>query len=429
LKNNVSLTVRTLASSSEYATYFRLADAAFSSQASEESAQGWQQYITRGPEFRPEQLRGVFLDGEFVGGLSLFQRSLRMGEARLLTGCIGAVVTSPDFRLKGVARALLQDTFEEARRSGCAFLLLDGIPKFYHRYGYIDMFDASAVEVDRAAILAEQPHPYHIRSASAEDAAAVLALYNRHPGVYTGSFEQPLEWRAYRLGLPRRQRSLVVAVTAQGKVEGYLQYEHGDADEGRALGREIAADNWDALHALLYYHAHQYDVADPPTVMRYLLPINSPITYQIIDRLEVPDTSRWHSAAQQWGVQSMSYHHRFTGWMACLVNFHQALQAALPELQARWKRGLAEWNGNILFTVNGESALIVVSGSQINIVSTPDTGAYRVELTPQAFVQLFFGYRPLAVLTDLSSLPTDAQSALAILFPVGHTWIPSTDWF
>jgi len=291
------------------------------------------------------------------------------------------------------------------------------------------MFDASAVEVDRSAILAQQPRQYQIRPATSEDTAAVLALYNRHPGVYTGSFEHPLEWRAYRLGLPRRQRSLVIAVTAQGEIEGYLQYEDGDSEEGRALGREIAADNWDALHALLYYHAHQYDAANPPSVMRYLLPLNSPITYQIIDRLEVPDTSGWHSAAQQWGVQSMSYHHRFTGWMACLVNFPLALRAALPELQARWQRSLAQWQGNVLFTVNGENALLAVSGSRIALAATADADAYRVELTPQAFVQLFFGYRPLSMLTDLSSLPADAQSALAILFPMGHTWIPSTDWF
>src|ERR1700730_6228797 len=174
MTNPTSVTVRTLASSSEYDSYFRLADAAFSSQSSEESAQGWQQYLTHSPEFRPEQLRVVFLDGQLAGGLALFQRSLRMGDARFATGCIGAVVTSPASRLKGVARALLQDTFEVARRAGCAFLLLDGIPKFYYRYGYSDMFDVSAIEVDRSAILAQQPRQYQVRSATAEDAAAVL---------------------------------------------------------------------------------------------------------------------------------------------------------------------------------------------------------------------------------------------------------------
>jgi hypothetical protein len=164
--------------------------------------------------------------------------------------------------------------------------------------------------------------------------------------------------------------------------------------------------------------------------MRYLLPLNSPLTYQMIDRLEVPDTSAWRSVAQGWGVQSIAYHHRFTGWMACLVNFTLAMQSALPELQARWRRSLARWQGKILLAVNGEHMLLAVNGSQVALTVPADAAdAYRVELTPQAFVQLFFGYRPLAVLADLSSLPADAQSALAILFPVGHTWIPSTDWF
>jgi hypothetical protein len=36
-------------------------------------------------------------------------------------------------------------------------LLLDGIPKFYHRYGYCDVYDLSTLELDRQALLA-LPH-------------------------------------------------------------------------------------------------------------------------------------------------------------------------------------------------------------------------------------------------------------------------------
>ena len=63
---------------------------------------------------------------------------MHVGTARLLTGCIGAVVTYPDHRHLGVATALMHDALAYAQSHHYALLLLDGIPKFYYRYGYDD---------------------------------------------------------------------------------------------------------------------------------------------------------------------------------------------------------------------------------------------------------------------------------------------------
>jgi len=46
-----------------------------------------------------------------------------------------------------------------------------------------------------------------------------------------------------------------------------------------------------------------------------------------------------------------------------------------------------------------------------------------------ALVQCIFGYRQLSMLTGISHLPDEARSALSILFPTGHTWLPASDWF
>src|SRR5690348_10095868 len=150
-----TLIVRPLATPAEYHLQIYLADQAFSSEPSPEGVERWQRFLTGQPDFRPEQLRGAFLGEQQVGGYMLYEREMRMGTARIATGCIGMVVTHPEYRNQGVATALMRDAIQFAHDRNHALLLLDGIPKFYYRYGYTDMFDLSVVEVDRAAILAQ----------------------------------------------------------------------------------------------------------------------------------------------------------------------------------------------------------------------------------------------------------------------------------
>ncbi len=419
-----SLIVRPLATAAEKAIYYRLADTAFSPEPSEESAQNWQRFVTNRPDFHPEQARGAFHDNQLLGGYMLYERLLCMGTARLATGCIGMVVTAPDKRKQGVASALMRDALERARARNFALLLLDGIPKFYFRYGYTNMFDASAVEVDRSAILAQAPSTYHVRLATSDDAPALLTLYQRHLQPYTGSFERSLELQTYHLR--NMQTPLPLAISPEGQVAGYLLYR---PSEEMSHGREIAADNWDALLALLQHHAHLFDGDTAPRTLHYFLPLDAPMVQWMVDMLEVPDTSQWTHPSLEWGVRTQSYHHRFTGWMACLTSFPILMRSILTELQARWQRSLARWTGEIALTVNGETCVLKINGADIELTERDSSTTYRLELTPQAMIQWVFGYRPLSQLTSTAHLSSDASAALAILFPGGHTWIPMSDWF
>src|SRR5581483_5176810 len=358
--NVPSLIVRPLATAEEHNIYYHLADTAFSPEPSEESAQGWQHFITHQPDFYPEQARGAFHDNQLCGGYMLYERLLCMGRARLATGCIAMVVTAPDKRQQGVASTLMRDALERAREKNFALLLLDGIPKFYYRYGYTNMFDASAVDVDRSAILAQAPSPYCVRSATIDDAPALLALYQRHLQPYTGSFERSLEFQAYHFS--NMQTPLPVAISPEGKVDGYLLYR---PDEEMSHGREIVAENWDALLALLQHHAHLFAEDAAPKALRYFLPLDAPMVPWMVDMLEVPDTSQWIHPSLEWGVLTQSYHHRFTGWMACLTSFPILMRSIQPELQARWRRGLAQWSGEIALTVNGETQVLNINGTDI----------------------------------------------------------------
>ena len=153
-------TVRALATVGAREKHCQCANQAFSHEPSPARARHWYQCVTTSPGYRPEQLRGAFRDGEQVGSYMIEERTMQVGTARLLTGCIGAVVTYPGHRYQGVATALMHDTLAYARSHRYALLLLDGIPKFYYRYGYDDVFDVAVQDIDRAAVLAHPPVRY-----------------------------------------------------------------------------------------------------------------------------------------------------------------------------------------------------------------------------------------------------------------------------
>src|SRR5579859_5331316 len=196
-----TLTVRPLATDEEIDTFCYLATETFSPPGGDTAtdARLWRRYVEALPEFDPRQLRGVF-DGEvFAGGCIIYERELCAGEARLRTACIGGVVTHPEHRLRGVGTALMRDAITFAERHGHALLLLDGIPNFYHRWGYTDIYDLTEHIIERAAVATLPATGCTTRPATLDESPALLALYQRHYSRYTGSFTRTLEQQRVRL--------------------------------------------------------------------------------------------------------------------------------------------------------------------------------------------------------------------------------------
>ena len=163
----------------------------------EDTAQRRLHRLTTLPGYRSEQVRSAYCDGKLLGGYRIYERLLRIGAARLATGCIGGVYTLPEVRNQGVATALMHDAIAYAQAHDYPLLLLDGIPKFYYRYGYCDVYDLSTQELDRQAVLALPKSSCTVRLSTLDDAASLLALYERHFGSYTGSFERSIEQQAH----------------------------------------------------------------------------------------------------------------------------------------------------------------------------------------------------------------------------------------
>jgi predicted N-acetyltransferase YhbS len=429
------ITIRPLRSPSELAIFGRLTVESFfrvPPQAAADVAAGWLRILGQRPGFAPEQRRGAFRDGTYLGGYLIQERELRLGAAAIPTGCIGSVVTVPAFRRQGVASALLADALAFARERRLGLLLLDGIPNFYARFGYTDVFDVTLHALDRAAIdaaLSGPPPavPISVRPATRADTPALLAAYNRHYGTYTGSFVRSLAEQEWLLRVRGPDNAPLVAAAADGTLAGYLYFGWGG---DRAYALEAAAENWPAALALLRAQVEALD-GDASAAIRWRLPRGGR-TYELpADHLVAPADVSADEPAQQASVRSETFARANAGWMARIGSLEDLIRAVLPEWRARLANHRGAWEDAFALTIGDQTFTFTVGEQGLKRVEAAAGAPLAARLSPQVFAQLLFGFRPVswAALQPGQHVPEPQWPLLAALFPLGHACIPGTDDF
>lgn len=398
-----SFSVRAASTDAEHDQFYRLATTVFQPNALlEEHARAGRQYTESDPWYVPSQVRGALQDTTLVGGYMLYRRPVCIGDTVVQTACIGVVCTHPDFRMQGVATALMQDAVQYANIHHDALIMLDGIADFYHRFGFLDMFDTTRHAVQRQRVL-ELPVPpgYCVRPAQLNDATATLAVYEQIFGRYTGRFARTPDWQRWLLA-GRQPDSAYVVHNPSGSISGYLVLPRS-AERLNAI--EVLAHDWPSALALLQQHARIASDESAPE-LSWPLPADADLAYDLADHLYV--TSR-------------TVHHPTEGW--------QARPGHLPTLfehvRALWlARHPPGWRIPLR---------VQVDDAEILLEPFADSAATSslVRLTPQALVQLLFGYRPIRRLIGMPGIdvPPTAMAALEALFPHGNTWIAGGDAF
>src|SRR5436309_1625842 len=113
-----SLIVRPMATEVDFERHFMASREEFSPDAPIEAVRQYQESVMTRPGYRPQSLRGAYQGEQHAGGYILFEWVMRMGAARIPTGCIGSVVTYRNARNLGVGTAMLQDATAYARSNG-----------------------------------------------------------------------------------------------------------------------------------------------------------------------------------------------------------------------------------------------------------------------------------------------------------------------
>lgn len=417
-----TIVIRPLAET-ERDAFYHLAVVTFGgSENADQRAQGWRRSVENSPEYDPIQVRGAWRRGpgsdeQFLGGYIDYERTLAIGPARLPVGCIGAVVTHPDHRLQGVASALLNDAINLAQERRHALLLLDGIPNFYHRFGFAGVLSETGHAMKVADIQALPPSPYSVREATLADAGALLQLYHQEFDPFAGVFARTSAIQQYQLAFRLSANPPLLAVDAAGEVKGYLLLPWAPAEP---ISYEVAASDWDAASALLQHQTTLLAANEPaPPTLTWQMPPGSATFFALADHIR---------------LESTTYHLPAGDWMARIGHLPTFLHAILPHWRQRRQQSSRLWSGQLRFDLDQTPFCLAFDGSDIHLIehpcSDPAEGSL-IRLTPQALVQLTFGSRPAWRLASQpgNDIPTHLVGMLQDLAPACSGWVPGSDRF
>ncbi len=155
-------------------------------------------YVRDDPGYRMEQSRVLVEDARIAAHLRVWDREIRVRGSVLRAGGIGSVLTHPDCRGRGYARALMRNAeaymLDAGYDVGLLFTII-GTP-FYQALGWTPIpLPTFVIDLESEA---SDPLPTRVRALEIDrDLDAVMAIYERCSGSLTGPEVRPPDyWRA-----------------------------------------------------------------------------------------------------------------------------------------------------------------------------------------------------------------------------------------
>ena len=116
-------------------------------------------------------------DGQ-LKGLILPQTMIwKAGDRELLTGHIGTVCVSPDYRERGAMSRLMKAAVEELEKAGCVCIVLNGQRQRYEHYGFVPTGGKIQFVFRPANVKEEQAEGYELREFTQEDLEEIEKLF------------------------------------------------------------------------------------------------------------------------------------------------------------------------------------------------------------------------------------------------------------
>ena len=111
-------------------------------------------------------------------GLILPQTMIwKAGDRELLTGHIGTVCVSPDYRERGAMSRLMKTAVKELEKAGCVCIVLNGQRQRYEHYGFVPTGGKIQFVFRPANVKEEQAEGYELREFTQEDLEEIEKLF------------------------------------------------------------------------------------------------------------------------------------------------------------------------------------------------------------------------------------------------------------
>lgn len=363
----------------------------------EDAVAGWMRLSTA-PFFKWDNIRLGLVDGRIVAHVAIMDFTLRYGQAELTFGGIAAVFTHPDYRKHGYAALMLRDAIRHMEQAGYHITLLDGISRYYNRFGYASLWPTYSTKftVSETRRVVDDGAGYRVRPYVESDFPAVYALYHdewaSRPWFIPRS-EEILHWRLH-FNSQHSTPYIYVVEDSAGVVRGY--------SVGRRIEfrQEVITADQHAAAALLR-HTGELLADNPETVVTWV---------------DVPNSRNARWMRQLCGINfnvAVAYN---GGWMGRFIHTQAALNVIRPELVSRF---------HDLGVPNAENLMLEAGQETI----TFRLGSTCIQLAPARLLQLMFGYLTPDDIDEWDSLPSEHRDLLKRLFPPAINALAGLDWF
>ena len=261
------------------------------------------QYVKGDSSYRLPQTRVVVVNDRVISTLRVWERRIRVGTSLVTIGGIGGVCTHPNYRGVGYASALMRDTIDYLRTTGCDLgVLFTIIPEaFYRRLGWTSLPLHGFNVTGNSATDVVNSSEWKITNFNPEtDLDAVARLYDITNAQQSGTITRT---RAYWDMAPSRIRGVFPTLVARQNehIEGYLNYEiDGKRVEVREVG--YVPDNPTVLDVLI---SHFLRVCEAQGVQEIegRFPSQHPFAERLIARCNSPVTPTEYTGMMLYAVR------------------------------------------------------------------------------------------------------------------------------
>ena len=362
------------------------------------------QYVKGDSSYRLPQTRVVVVNDRVISTLRVWERRIRVGESLVTMGGIGGVCTHPNYRGVGYASALMRDTIDYLRTTGCDLgVLFTIIPEaFYRRLGWTSLplhgFNVTCNSATRAA----NSSGWQVTDFNPEtDLDAVARLHDIINAHQSGTIART---RAYWDMAPSRIRGVLPTVVARqnGHIVGYLNYE---IDGKRAEVREVGytPNNPTVLDAFVP-HLLQACEAQGVEEIEGRFPSQHPFVERLITQCNGALTSTKDTAMMFYAVRPSVFLRRLiVQWESRIAN----AEGTFPPLAFK------------LPALNNEQGILRHNADGTLQIVPEDTDAvdFGVNLTEADFWKLLFGEIGWEQIDSGVSVSPEISAFLATLFP------------
>lgn len=361
-----------------------------------------------------DQSRVCIVDGKIVSYVRISDRSMHIGEAIVKLGGIGMVVTSPEYRGRGYASALLRDAiaYMEAQNYDLS-LLFTTIQPFYVPLGWAS-FPQTTFELELHDKKTFASSGWKSRQFDIErDLTQISQIYDESNKGRTGTVLRSEE--LWRDGYSQQVGMLPsIVIEKDGQIGAYANLAFPDDDQGI-----------DAYLATYYPNLREVGCrsANPDSLLALCHVILEAAYERGVESISGRLT-RHHPMTLLLSQESgsplfFSIHERM---MYRVISLRRLFQKLIPKFETELtSSGMADGSGSFHFAVGDQTCTLNVNRGKV-AVTTNGSGRTKVQLDTYHFLKILFGDATFGQLDEFNrikglNLQPNEIALLSTLFP------------